>query len=525
LRKISAQTGNAPTAGPPALSLLSQWALAGTAVFAFLWVVGRAAVQSITIDEAATYLNYVGRPGPAYWLAEANNHVLNSMLMRLATLLFGVSGFTVRLPAMVGAAIYISSALALANLLPAGRWLRWCLLVSLTCNPFVMDFLVAARGYSLALGFLLALIALAARPVDARAGAVYSRLVLCSLCAGLSFAANFSFALADATVLLLCGFWLLWRVRPAADDSRLERTGYARLAAASVLPGAAVALLLTEPVLRHWTRSNFIFGTTSLAQTIRSVITSSLYRPNQHLLGPGIYRVFVWCGPCVFAVVGIACVLRLASFALLRPGSATENRFAVQLAWLAGSSVVLLLGLHRLLYRLTHIYMPLERTAVFFAPLAVLFAAALAATPASSRLARAARRLLLAAVTAMSLYFLGCLRLRYFRDWAFDADVKHVYSILASYNRTYGLTDICSNWRYADSLNFYRAAGWEPIPAIASKPWIDADYPPGRQIYVVFQPFAQPFIEREHLTVVYNDAESGVAVAVPADFLTRPRRP
>ena len=43
--------------------------------------------SSITIDEAHTYWAFVGRPWPTHWYPAANNHVLNSMLMRLAVAL------------------------------------------------------------------------------------------------------------------------------------------------------------------------------------------------------------------------------------------------------------------------------------------------------------------------------------------------------------------------------------------------------------------------------------------------------
>jgi len=82
--------------------------LAVTAVFALLWAVARAAVQSITIDEADTYLVWVARPNPSHWEAASNNHVLNSLLMRLTTGLFGVSHLSVRAPALLGAALYIA---------------------------------------------------------------------------------------------------------------------------------------------------------------------------------------------------------------------------------------------------------------------------------------------------------------------------------------------------------------------------------------------------------------------------------
>jgi hypothetical protein len=78
------------------------------AAFVLLWETARAAIQSITIDEAHTYWAHVGRPWPAHWIPSANNHVLNSMLMRLAVALFGVSHLTVRAPALLGAAIYVA---------------------------------------------------------------------------------------------------------------------------------------------------------------------------------------------------------------------------------------------------------------------------------------------------------------------------------------------------------------------------------------------------------------------------------
>ncbi len=266
---------------------------------------------------------------------------------------------------------------------------------------------------------------------------------------------------------------------------------------------------------------------TSLLETVRSVIDASVYRPNPYLLSPAVYKLFVFCGPWLFPALGVACALRLATLALHRPKpGGVAPRLAVQLAWFAAVAALLSLGLHELLYRFFRVYLPLERTALFLAPLLALFAAALAAIPAVSRPGHAARRLLLTLVTAMSIYFLGCLRLTYFEKWDFDAETKQVYAVLTAYNRTYGLTDVCSNWRYLSALKFYRAAAGPETPGgFSLGPPVDADYPAGKQMYVIFRPFGQPFIERQHLTVVYEDSQSGVAVALPPDALSKPPRP
>src|SRR6185436_13209179 len=119
--------------------------------------------QSITIDEADTFLMYVEPPFPTHWSGSANNQLLNSLLMRLCTSVFGAWHLSVRAPALLGAAIYIWAAYALARAIARQTPLAWPLLVCLVCNPFIMDYLVAARGYSLALGFWMAAIAIVVR--------------------------------------------------------------------------------------------------------------------------------------------------------------------------------------------------------------------------------------------------------------------------------------------------------------------------------------------------------------------------
>jgi len=79
--------------------------LISTGACAFLWIVARACVQSLTIDESDTFLAYVVRANLSDWEASSNNHVLNSLLMRLFVMVFGASPFTIRLPALIGAAV------------------------------------------------------------------------------------------------------------------------------------------------------------------------------------------------------------------------------------------------------------------------------------------------------------------------------------------------------------------------------------------------------------------------------------
>ncbi len=67
-------------------------------VFAFLWILARAYLQSVTIDEADTYLAFINHPEPFRWHSAANNHVLNTLLIRLFTTIFGVHHLSLQQP-------------------------------------------------------------------------------------------------------------------------------------------------------------------------------------------------------------------------------------------------------------------------------------------------------------------------------------------------------------------------------------------------------------------------------------------
>jgi len=193
--------------------------------------------------------------------------------------------------------------------------------------------------------------------------------------------------------------------------------------------------------------------------------------------------------------------------------------------WLASLGAVLACILiltvtaHWLSFKLLHLLLPKDRTALYFVPLVTLIAGILAALPARARLGKAGRVALIAALYALSGYYLLCLRLSYFKEWRFDADVKDAYSVLAYYNHTFGIKDVATNWMYAPSLNFYRTfSGRETFGEFH---WVNP-YPPDRMIYVLSGPFDGGFIAEQKLKVVYRGDISDVVVAIRPELESRP---
>ena len=159
------------------------------------------------------------------------------------------------------------------------------------------------------------------------------------------------------------------------------------------------------------------------------------------------------------------------------------------------------IGAHWLLLKWLRVPLPMDRTAIWIVPLCVLAIGA----------AASGRRALTVMLYVMSFYFLLCLRLNYFKEWNWDADVNKIYPVLAWYNHNYGVRDVASNWMYGSSLNFYRVqSGSESFGEIESPLQIPGD----RSLYVLCYPFDEDFIKRQRLRVVYHAPNTDAVVAV-----------
>ena len=484
--------------------------LIGTGAFAFLWVVARAAVQSITIDEADTYLFYVHRAGLSSWDPASNNHVLNSLLMRLFTSIFGASAFTMRLPAMLGAGVYMVAVYFLVRVISRRPLLQWALFVCLAFSPLVMDYLVAARGYSLASAFLLSMIALAschlAQDAEGRAAGLWRTCVLVSMSAALSVCANFSFAIAAA---LTAGGIYLWLCREHPGQ-RLK------ILAAFLLPGFGTAFFVAGSVVLAWPKGQFTWGSTSLFKTIGSLVSASRFEPNPYLLNPRLYHSFVHFGTFLYPLLAAFVLWRLVVLFFERAAIQDSGaRLAAALVVITGLAVALALACHQFLYSAFGILLPLDRTAMYLMLLFLVLAGALAALALPTRMGRYSGKALTAILVLIAGYNIGCLRLTYFNEWKYNADMKNVYGVLSYYNHTYGVTKVSVNWRYVSTLNCYRElSGRETIEQFPGAPGQVNYYPPGYQAYVFYYPMDEDFYKREGLKLVYHDRFSGVSVAI-----------
>ncbi len=136
---------------------------AGACVVLLAYAAMRAADVPFTYDEAASYIRYVDTRVPSVFETNslsifnfevATNHFLNTLLTRLVYLAGGRSEFVLRLPNLLGYAMYLCFAfLILQRVTTAAMVFAGVLLLNL--NPYVLEFFALSRGYGLSVGFLM----------------------------------------------------------------------------------------------------------------------------------------------------------------------------------------------------------------------------------------------------------------------------------------------------------------------------------------------------------------------------------
>lgn len=435
-------------------------------LFAFVWIVARAVGQSITVDEASTYLTFVAREPRLMFFPASNNHLLNTLLMWVSVHLFGLSEWSARLPAMLGAALYISACLALTRLAARRPLAALATMAALVLNPFVMDYLVAARGYSLALGFLMCAVALE----------LYEGpLEWISFCLGASFLSNFSFALVQAAVLV----FVAARRWPSARKGRW--------AVSLLAPGLAVASVAL-PTLVNWRSSELWYGAESLKEMYKS-------------LGASFWDEGQWAPGTIFplAAVSIPGVLALTR--------SPNRRLAVLLLGIPAAAV----AVHYAAFRVIQLPLPKDRTALYIVPLVTLAVGLLASVEAAG-FGEWARRGLVLTLLLADLGFAASLRLSYFREWDWCADLRPAYEFVLGYSREHCIRRMECSWLFKNSLNFYRAAGRDDFLPEFKGPSGNA-MPEDRELYVVHRVLDRDFVKRLGLKIIWT-SEHMTAVAV-----------
>jgi hypothetical protein len=225
----------------------------------------RAMTQSVTPGEAWNYDRFIG-PSCTEALSrfDVNNHVLNTLLVRISTARFHLTELSLRLPSLLAGVLYLWVVFRMAR-----RWFGdgpafLAAVGLLTLNPIVVDALSEARGYGMALASWMLALELILESVQSFS---LQKLNLAAICLGLSVAATLPFA---APAVALLAVFLLWS----------KTTGGAGASACQFVNLALIffltAFVLLAIPLNHAEWKTLGVGATSLRQTINEITALSL---------------------------------------------------------------------------------------------------------------------------------------------------------------------------------------------------------------------------------------------------------
>ncbi len=429
--------------------------------------------------------------------------------MRVSIIVFGLTEFGIRAPAFVGALTYAAAGFAVCRRFVRRRSTRALCMFCLLLNPFVLDYLVAARGYSLALGFWMltlgyCLSAFRIARCRFQEGAKLRMMAGASAAGALALWANFAFGLAlVSTLAVTAGGMLRFVIR------RREWVRLPSYLAAIVLPGFGISAFSFLPSILQWPRGHLEFGASSVGEMITSLARNSVFEVNPYIIHP------IWMGLATrlgkhlpFALVLSVTVLLVARRRV--PRRFGQRRPMAAVGFLA-TSIALSLFAHVAAWKFFGLPLPMDRTALFFVPLITLLIFLVLDLPALSRSQRFLRSAAQTLAIALCVQFFLCLRLTYFQEWKYDAETRQAYLAVQELHGA-GARILAADWKYVSCLSFYRRAlGPKSMPDFRSRSEVGhAD------VYVLHARADANLIDELGLSIYFRGSISDVVVAVPS---------
>lgn len=249
-----------------------------TGLATFLFVLYKAVTSSFTHDESFTTLHFFPQGELDIMLYRhpftsviTNNHILNTLLMKLSESIFGLSEWALRLPNVLALVPYLFFGYKLCRRLPAA-WMQLAGLLILMANPYLLDFFGVARGYGLSIGNMVAslyfLLVYAKTPGGNRLLGFH----LFGILAVMSNFALLNYYVAALGCLYVLPFWKTngWP-REFVTNWRLHLWNLLALVILTVLIYEPFRIILEHNTVSFGGKEGFF------ANTVRSIVARSLY--------------------------------------------------------------------------------------------------------------------------------------------------------------------------------------------------------------------------------------------------------
>ncbi len=408
----------------------------------------RAYHLSLTHDECGSFAIWTNYPifkchsSPDCW-GSANLHFLYVLLMKPCIRLFGDSELAIRLPALFGHFIYLVFSGKLARSLTQYSWLALGGFLLLNVNPYLLEFHGLARGYGLAVSFMMMSLFFFYRHLQSGKLSAVAGMFGGAVLAALS---NFTLLNFFACLLAVFGGLALADIffQKEAAKKRAAWQGLGLAAAFSVL----LAWMVYPPIRTLRAVGEFEWGTGSFYDTMESLVRVSLYGERYwHMYNVEFFGVLF------LALMTTALVSSIRSF-LKNPQGVWERFF------LAGCALPLLASVAAIAqHHLLDSQYQVNRTALMFIPLCALTVFLLFVHWQSANSTNSIFRwrvALPAAIVIFCLIHLGrAAQLSYTSEWGYDAQTKEMLNYLHARLPPGKKIKLGLDWLFHPSSSYY----------------------------------------------------------------------
>jgi hypothetical protein len=460
----------------------------------------RAATQSITVDEAYAYEEHVNQPIlSAFTTFDAGHHILHTYGCILFVRILGAGVVPLRMTSLIFGFVYLWAVWRLAVNLYPSSWLALLAAALLALNPYVFDFMSAARGYGMALaifGWAIVWLFRFADEICTDGFAAPRTLRWMAVLATLAVGANLTFAF-PVTVLLAVVAIVVYR-----------RSGSIRSVVLNMAAPAAIAFCLFAAPLAAAKREDFYFGLPSWRDSLHSLYTAS-FDQEWPLFGyqPTVQAEVGRYLPYLLLFVGLGAMLAV-GMGIRQPKQQSPYSLVlgISTATLAGSVLLVLSG-----HIFTGAVYPYARTCLY-----AIFLSTLVALLAERQLARerqpwrgigyVSTAILVLAAGLYTLEF----RTQWYGDWKFDAGTGSLMRSLSEVPRRSSGRPLRlgTSWAMQSTAEFYKM--------IYHLDWlapITRDQPSCADDYALVQLLDRGIVDSLGFQVLKQDPVSGAILA------------
>lgn len=433
-------------------SRTTRWAKTGAWVIGglvFLFTLYKAITSSFTHDESFSTLHFFPQGELDILLYRhpftsviTNNHIFNTLMMKLSESVFGLSEWALRLPNVLALLLYLVFGYGLCRRLPKA-WMHLAAFVILIANPYLLDFFALARGYGLSIGTMIASLYFLLTYLKMPGGRYLLGFHLFGILSVMSNFALLNFYVAALGCFYLYPFWRAsdWPVK-FIRNLRLHLWNFLALVVLTVLVYTPFKVILENNTVSFGGKEGFF------ANTVRSVVSCSFYEVELSIF---------WIN--ALGALACICVLIPAGLILWKWIRRDTDFFKQHTTLAVTNTIAWLIPLMTFVqhYLFGQDYLA-ERFAIFLYPLF-----ALNLIFANAWLWQKLKRPLPANLI-LGTYCFGCifltginLNLDYFLNWKYDKDTKAVMILLQDHrpedgsSRTFGIFH-----QLEPTMNLYR---------------------------------------------------------------------